>query len=105
MGFILNPNLIFQIMLLLVSFDYYGYNMIGYWLIRVVLPVRPSSIEEIMNWTYFPNLRLWIDVELNSDDDIDLVLVLITVVLDEYGWLIVIPLKKACEGKMVRPII
>lgn len=40
----------------------------------------PSSIEEIMNWHYFPNPRLLIDDKMNGDDVIDLVIVLITII-------------------------
>ncbi len=76
MGLIPNPKLIFHIVLFLISFDYYEYNMIYHCLIRVFIHVRPSSIEDIMNWRYFTIPRLWIDVELNSNDEVDLVLLL-----------------------------
>ena len=71
---------IFQIVLFLVDFDYYGYIMIYYLLIRIFLDIRPSSMEEIMNWPYFPNPRLGIDFEFVSDDAVDLVLVLIILI-------------------------
>ena len=53
-------------------------NSDGLLVTRLVLDVRTSSMKEIMNWPYFSNPRLGINVELVSDDAINLVLVLIT---------------------------
>lgn len=54
--------------------------MINHLLIKVVLDVRSSYMEENINSPYFPNPRIWIHVELICDDTTDLVLVLINII-------------------------
>lgn len=80
MGFFINQKFIFKILLFFVYFDYYGYIIIYYYLIRVVIDFTLYSIEEIMNWAYFSRPRLGIDVKFVSVDKIDFVLILFNII-------------------------
>lgn len=70
-----------------------------------------SSIVYIINLPYFLNPSYEFNVELNSDYAIDLFLIkyyfviLLNLLLDAYGYLIVRPCKKSCEGTLVKTMI